>query len=92
MQKYIKNQSINSKENPLQCQTKYPILLVHGIGARHRRFFNYWGRIPKVLQKNGAVIFYSHQDAWGSLNYNALIIKQDLLIYYKKPVQKKSML
>jgi len=63
----------------LPCATKYPIVLVHGVGFRHRKHPNYWGRIPKQLQKNGAEIYYSRQDAWGALEHNALIIKNDIL-------------
>lgn len=46
------------------CATKYPILLVHGVFFRDSNYFNYWGRIPETLQKNGAIIFYgNHQSA-----------------------------
>lgn len=46
------------------CHTKYPILMVHGVFFRDFRYFNYWGRIPEELGKNGAVIFYgNHQSA-----------------------------
>lgn len=46
------------------CKTKYPLLFVHGVFFRDSRFFNYWGRIPKELSKNGAVIYYGeHQSA-----------------------------
>lgn len=46
------------------CRTKYPILMVHGVFFRDSNYFNYWGRIPGVLEKNGAVIFYgNHQSA-----------------------------
>ena len=44
------------------CKTKYPILMVHGMGFRDRKYFNYWGRIPKILKENGADIYYGHQD------------------------------
>lgn len=44
------------------CRTKYPLLLVHGIGFRDRRYFNYWGRIPKELIRNGATVYYGMQD------------------------------
>ncbi len=44
------------------CCTKYPLLLVHGIGFRDRRYFNYWGRIPKELKRNGAAVYYGMQD------------------------------
>ena len=52
------------RENKQICRTKYPILLVHGVFFRDSNFFNYWGRIPKELEKNGAVIYYgNHQSA-----------------------------
>ena len=48
----------------LPCDTKYPILLVHGVFFRDSKIFNYWGRIPKELKINGARIFYgNHQSA-----------------------------
>ncbi|MBR5285336.1 MAG: triacylglycerol lipase, partial [Clostridia bacterium] len=48
----------------LPCDTKYPILLVHGVFFRDSKVFNYWGRIPKELKINGARIFYgNHQSA-----------------------------
>lgn len=46
------------------CATRYPVLLVHGFFFRDWSFFNYWGRIPKELEKNGARIYYgNHQSA-----------------------------
>lgn len=46
------------------CNTKYPILLVHGVFFRDWKLVNYWGRIPEALQKNGATLFYgNHQSA-----------------------------
>lgn len=46
------------------CDTKYPILLVHGVFFRDFKMFNYWGRIPAALKRNGARIYYgNHQSA-----------------------------
>lgn len=46
------------------CETKYPILLVHGVFFRDFKYLNYWGRIPKELETNGATVFYgNHQSA-----------------------------
>lgn len=46
------------------CQTRYPILMVHGVFFRDFKYFNYWGRIPKELEAHGAKIFYgNHQSA-----------------------------
>lgn len=49
------------------CRTKYPILLVHGVFFRDFRYFNYWGRIPGELEKNGAKIFYGNQQSAASV-------------------------
>jgi triacylglycerol lipase len=39
-------------------------LLVHGVFFRDFKHLNYWGRIPKELEKNGAEIYYGeHQSA-----------------------------
>lgn len=63
----FENQKIiqNEKRKNLQiCKTKYPILLVHGVFFRDYKYFNYWGRIPKELEANGAKIYYgNHQSA-----------------------------
>lgn len=45
------------------CKTKYPILLVHGVFFRDTRYLNYWGRIPKVLLRNGATVYYGGQQS-----------------------------
>ena len=61
------------------CATKYPLLLVHGIGFRDLRYFNYWGRIPRELKRNGAVIYYGNQEALGTIAYNAEDIRKRIL-------------
>lgn len=50
------------------CKTKYPILFVHGVFFRDSRYFNYWGRIPNVLRKNGASIYYGKQQSASSVD------------------------
>ena len=62
----------------LSCKTKYPILLVHGMGFRDRKIFNCWGRIPKELEKRGCRIFYGNQDANATVHDNAVMIKKSL--------------
>ena len=49
------------------CETKYPILMVHGVFFRDFRFFNYWGRIPGELETNGAKVFYGNQQSAASV-------------------------
>lgn len=60
------------------CHTKYPVLLVHGIGFRDFRYFNYWGRIPRELVRNGATVYYGHQEAWGTIEDNAGILRDKI--------------
>ncbi len=61
-----------------RCATKYPLVMVHGIGFRDLRFFNYWGRIPLILKKHGANVSYGHNKAWGSLEENARLIAANI--------------
>ena len=49
------------------CDTKYPLLLVHGVFFRDIKGLNYWGRIPKELEKNGARIYYGDQQSADSV-------------------------
>ena len=50
------------------CKTQYPILMVHGVFFRDSRFFNYWGRIPDALTKNGADIHYGNHPSAASVS------------------------
>ncbi|WP_343208756.1 triacylglycerol lipase [Anaerolentibacter hominis] len=61
------------------CQTRYPILMVHGILFRDLRFFNYWGRIPGELIRNGALIYYGNQEAVGTTQYNGEDIRRRII-------------
>ena len=49
------------------CQTRFPVLLVHGIFFRDWPIFNYWGRIPDALTRNGATLFYGQQQSSASV-------------------------
>lgn len=66
------------------CKTKYPLMLVHGVGFRDYKYINYWGRIPKELIKNGAEIYYGNQEAWGTIEYNAYEIKERIIRVLKE--------
>jgi len=64
---------INKKRhNEAVCQTKYPVLLVHGVFFRDYKFTNYWGRIPKELINNGAVIYYGNNSSASSIEKSGL--------------------
>lgn len=53
----------NTRKEQQICKTKYPILLVHGVFFRDYKYFNYWGRIPKELEENGATIYYGNHSS-----------------------------
>lgn len=63
-EKYLLDQV---RAGSLICQTRYPLLLVHGVFFRDFRFFNYWGRIPYSLKQNGAVFYYGSQQSAASV-------------------------
>jgi triacylglycerol lipase len=61
------------------CATRWPLLLVHGIGFRDTSRFRYWGRIPAALSARGARVQYGFQDAWGTFEGNARVLRDTLL-------------
>ncbi len=57
-------EKINEERKTLQiCKTKYPLVMIHGVFFRDSKKFNYWGRIPEELTKNGAEIFYGNHES-----------------------------
>ena len=66
------------------CSTRYPLLLVHGVGFRDFHYFNYWGRIPRVLKRNGARVYYGHQEAWGTVEENGQILRDKIFEVLKE--------
>ena len=72
-----------------RCKLKYPILMVHGTGFRDNKILNYWGRIPRALEEEGAEVYYGKQDSWGNVDENAEVLKKRILsILQKKGVEK----
>ena len=66
----------NYKTESEYCASRYPVILVHGIAFRDKTFFfKYWGEIPSLLKKDGAIIFTGNQQAYGSIEANAKQLK-----------------
>ena len=61
------------------CCTRYPLVLVHGVLFRDLKYFNYWGRIPRELIRNGATIYYGGQEAVGTIESNAQQLREKIL-------------
>jgi len=62
-----------------KCKTKYPVMLVHGIGYNDRNH-PYWGNIPEILKENGAEIFFSSQSGAGTIEENARQVRDSILV------------
>ncbi len=73
-----RNQTARIRQASLECRTKYPLIMVHGIGFRDLVYFNYWGRAPRYLKQSGATVYYGHQKAWGTIEENAAAIAQTI--------------
>ena len=56
-------------------KTKYPVLMVHGVGFRDLKWPLYWGRIPNALSDIGTELFYGQQDCWARIEDNAKSLK-----------------
>jgi triacylglycerol lipase len=46
---------------------------------RDLKYFNYWGRIPRELIRNGATIYYGNQEAVGTIASNAEDLRNNIL-------------
>lgn len=66
----------NSRKEFKICKTKYPLLFVHGVFFRDSKYFNYWGRIPDELIKNGATVFYGNHQSAASVEDSAAELTQ----------------
>ena len=53
---------------------KYPVLLVHGIGFRDSKVLCYWGRIPKVLEREGVKVMFGEQDSNATVEDNGAFL------------------
>lgn len=60
------------------CHTRYPVVMVHGIFFRDWQIFNYWGRIPGELMRNGAAVYYGKQQSAQSVAASAAELKTQI--------------
>ncbi len=61
------------------CNTRYPILLVHGIFFRDWQLLDYWGRITSELKKNGARVYFGKQQSADAVARSAEELCQQIL-------------
>ena len=79
-------ENLERKEDAI-CATKYPILMVHGVVFRDRKYFNYWGRIPAELERNGATIFYGNHQSARSVADSAQELKDRIFEILKENIR-----
>lgn len=69
--------------------TFYPIILVHGIAVRDFLKFKVFGRIEKVLRREGYCVYTAKIDAFGTIEDNAEKLKEEITeILNKNNVEK----
>jgi triacylglycerol lipase len=79
------------KAGDTYCKTRYPVVLVHGLGFRDdARLLKYWGKVPKHLKMKGAKVILARQQAYASHRDNALLIKKEIETFLRdNPAYKK---
>ncbi len=55
--------------------TKYPIILVHGVALKEKKHFRAFGRIKEELCARGYQVYIAETDAFGSIENNALQLR-----------------
>ena len=59
-------------------KTRYPIVLVHGLGMKDTFFMKSWGRIDRTLKIQGYTVFKSNVDGFGTVESNAAQLKEEI--------------
>jgi len=71
---------LGAHERLSYCNTKYPIILVSGLGFHDQnKIVNYWGLIPDFLKAHGADVYTANQQAFLSIPDNAIKLKYRVL-------------
>ena len=60
-------------------KTKYPIILVHGIALKDFKFLKSFGEIDRILKIQGYIVYKANIDGFGSVESNALELKEEIL-------------
>ena len=59
--------------------TRYPVVLIHGIGYSDESYPQYWGSIPEALRQNGTTVYFGGQDSYAKVTDNAAKLKTRIL-------------
>jgi triacylglycerol lipase len=73
------NTAMPSSEVSDRCSTRYPVVLLHGLGYRDDMpLLASWGRVPDWLKSAGAEVYLGGLDAWAPHEANAALLKTQI--------------
>lgn len=58
---------------------RYPIILVHGIAIKEKRYLRAFGRIAERMAESGFEVYIADTDAFGTIDSNAMQLKKFIL-------------
>ena len=64
--------------------TKYPIIFVHGVAIKDKFFIKSFGRIDERVKKEGFKIYKSNIDGFGTIENNAMVLRDEIEEILKK--------
>ncbi|MDE7348744.1 MAG: hypothetical protein K2N53_03695 [Clostridia bacterium] len=64
--------------------SKFPIILVYGIFVKEMKYFKAFGKIEKVLKNAGYDVYTARTDSFGTVENNALQLKEQIEILLQK--------
>ncbi len=80
----------SSAERLDYCDSKYPFILVSGLGFQDKNaIINYWGKIPEFLKAHGCEVYTAYQDAFNSHVDNAIKLKYRIIDILEKTGHEK---
>lgn len=65
-------------------QSKYPIILVHGMVLKNFKLYKAFRKISDYLINQGLIVYVANHDGIGSIENNALQLKEEILEILKK--------
>lgn len=63
---------------------KYPIVLVHGIAIKEKKYLRAFGWIAEKMRDEGYEVYIANTDAFGSIENNAIQLKEHVLRILEK--------
>ena len=70
-------------------KTRFPIVLVHGLGMKDTFFMKSWGRIDRILRIQGYTVYKSNVDGFGTVKSNAAQLKEEILAILRQTKSEK---